>query len=272
MKHLLTMLPTCLLCAVAVASGCTPGGAGEDDSLVDCVPQDDARARDIAGRDRLRLCPPGARRPAAGTPPPPDDDTCPALAVKAWRATIRYSGELGGTDGPRRVEHQVVVDIHADMPVKAGPNGVSAESWAPGGKATVHTREFEDGRMVMESSAEGAPDRGDSKLITGSRILLSINRRDCSYTFYSNGSVVGPVTWFPRIGPPRHEAGSTGYGAIRVANQPANLALSGRTMLPLVKGDDITDNAIETPEHWIAGIETRAGLGVEWAFVPVDDR
>lgn len=205
-----------------------------------------------------------ARRNVAAT------TDCPALNATAWWATIRYTADVAGVDGKHRLERQLTTEIHADLTGKPGPNGNSFESWSPEGKATVRLKQYYDGALEYSAVGEGAPVPGDSKQIKDSRILMSISKHDCSYNFYSSGTVVGK-TYF--TGPPaRAQTGPIGYGTLTVRKQPATGdRFVGSATLPTVSGSDIENNSVTKPDAYFHDIQTGSGaVQVDWEFVAIE--
>ena len=195
---------------------------------------------------------------------------CPAVDVKAWRATLRYSADLASVTSTQRLERQLILQLDADMPGTRGPNGAAFESWTPRGKAAVHLSSYQNGKLRYEATAEGSPVPGDRSVVKDSRILMSISSHDCSYNFYSSGTVVGEASWHNPESPT--ETVPIAYGTLTVREQPiTGKRLSGSATLPTVSDSDITNNAIPKPNAFFHDIQTGSGsVQVHWEFVPIE--
>lgn len=250
--------------SLVLAAGLSACGGGEGDASDPqaCIDPSDPRAGDPALRQDLEICPDVRGSVGVTTPREPEEGSCPAAEVGAWQVNIRYSGELGGENDNRRVEHQVTADLNALLTMQRN-NSAAGENWSPGGRVSHQMREYVDGELTLNAVGEGAPVAGNAAATTDSRILLTINPFDCTYNLYSSGTVMSQITRAEET-----TTGPAGYGTIIIRGQPATLSIAESRRIPVI--EDRFDPTANMPDLYIPGIATQEGSGVlvSWQIEP----
>ena len=206
-----------------------------------------------------------------------EESSCAGVMdAKVWQGSISYSHGRDVADEDTHIIYQNDVNVTALLAEKSrGAGHAGFFSGELGGNISISREEHDHGgdhRIISTFSGSGTPMPFESSTIEGSRMFFNVYA-DCSYSFYTLGSVWGSGTSY---GEPAE--GALYFNPLNGKFNGASRSISGSYAFPVYADSDIVHQP-DAPDTWfieqgnVVGILGKGNLGtvtVTWSFTAVE--